>query len=118
MRLLLDGDIASPRILEPLAQAGHDVRSVGDDPAHLGLADEQVLELAAREGRILVTHNVSDFPEILGDWGRGGRSHAGCILVTLPTNSFGEIVSGLGRLLAGQPDPARWVDLARWLSRG
>jgi hypothetical protein len=38
-----------------------------------GLDDPEVLELATQEGRVLLTHNVKDFPDILRDWADEGR---------------------------------------------
>ena len=46
-----------------------------------GLDDDEVLSLAGGEERILVTHDIRDFPAILRDWPAAERSHAGVILI-------------------------------------
>lgn len=83
-----------------------------------GLEDEEVLALAAEERRILVTHNIHDFPSILREWAARSRSHAGAILVYgIDHREFDSIVRGIERLLGTYPDPRSWVDLAVVLSR-
>lgn len=42
-----------------------------------GWRDEDLLALAAREDRILVTFDVNDFPGIVHGWGEAQRQHAG-----------------------------------------
>ena len=63
MRLLLDAHVSGPRVGGPLAERGHDVRALDQEPELEGLEDEDVLALATEDERILVTHNVADFPE-------------------------------------------------------
>lgn len=83
-----------------------------------GLADEEVLALAAEEKRILITHNIRDFPDILREWALAQRSHPGVILVYgIDHSEFELIVRGTGRLLDLYPEPASWIDLATILDR-
>ena len=81
MRLLLDADISSEAVGRLLIAGGHDVGALDQEPGLDALDDEQVLELAQRDGSILVTHNTADMPCVLRDWLGAGRSHAGVILV-------------------------------------
>lgn len=112
MRLLLDADLSPGPIGGPLRDRGHDVVSLSDDPVRRHLADPQVLELAAGDGRILVTRNAKDFAPLLRVWADEGRHHAGCILIwTLRNHEFGPIIDGVSRLLAERPDPEDWQDL-------
>lgn len=118
MRLLLDAHVSGPSVGGPLSEKGHDVRALDQEPEHEGLDDEDVLALAAEEGRVLVTHNVADFPEILREWGAAGRSHAGIILVYgIDHSEFGLILSGIERWLAVRPGQEDWVDFAAVLDR-
>jgi predicted nuclease of predicted toxin-antitoxin system len=118
MRLLLDAHVSGPRVGGPLSDRGHDVRALDQEPEHEGLDDENVLALASEDGRILVTHNVADFPEILREWAGGGRSHAGAILVYGITQSeFGLIVRGIERWLELRPRQEDWLDFSAMLGR-
>ncbi len=113
MRLLLDADLSPGYIGIPLRDRGHDVVGLADDPARRDLADRLVLELAAAEGRILITRNSRDFVPILREWGESGRHHTGCILIwTLRNHEFGRIVDGVAELLTQRLDMSAWEDLA------
>ncbi|MDE3076779.1 MAG: DUF5615 family PIN-like protein, partial [Chloroflexota bacterium] len=58
-----------------------------------GIDDPGVLALAAHDRRILITHNVQDFPDVLREWAEGGHEHAGCIiLVGVRLDQFGVII--------------------------
>lgn len=106
---MLDADLSSRRVGDPLRAKGHDVRGVTDEPELEGLADEPLLELATRDERILVTRNSRDFAPICRLWAEAGREHAGVILVwSLTTAQHGEIARGIERWLAEIPDAAAW----------
>lgn len=112
MRLLLDANLSPRRIGMMLAERGHDVVSLASDVALGALDDPDVLELAAEQGRILVTRNSRDFAPLLRQWAEAGRHHAGCILIwTLGHHEFGAIVAGVGGQLESRPDPEQWRDL-------
>lgn len=113
MRLLLDANLSGRRLARPLRDDGHDVMALSERPDLEGLADPEVLALAASEGRILITRNSRDFAPLLRDWAEAGRSHAGCILIwTLGHHEFGRILHGLRHLLDERPEQAAWMDLA------
>jgi hypothetical protein len=113
VRLLLDANLSARRIARPLRQAGHDVVALGERSDLEGLADPEVLALAALEQRILVTRNSRDFAPLLRQWAEAGRSHAGCVLIwTLKHDDFGPILKGLRRVLAERPEHAAWRDIA------
>lgn len=118
MRLLLDAHVSGPRIGRRLEEAGHDVRALDQEPALEGLDDEDVLALASEEQRILVTHNIRDFPAILREWAQAQRSHAGAILVYgIDHGEFELVVRGIERWLELYAEPADWTDLAVVLDR-
>lgn len=113
MRLLLDANLSGRRIARPLRDDGHDVLALSERPDLEGLADPEVLVLAAAEGRILVTRNSRDFAPLLREWAEAGRSHAGCVLIwTLRHDEFGPILEGLRRRLAERPEQSAWRDVA------
>jgi predicted nuclease of predicted toxin-antitoxin system len=118
VRLLLDAHVSGPRVGRRLEAEGHDVRALDQEPALEGLEDEDVLALASQEERILVTHNIRDFPSILREWAEAQRAHAGVILVYgINHSEFELIVRGIGRWLELYSAPARWADLAAVLDR-
>lgn len=93
MRVLLDEHFSPRRVGERLAEAGHDVLALAADARYAGLTDDAVLELAAAEGRILVTRNAKDFDRITRSWASRERRHAGVLLVwTRETDEFGSLV--------------------------
>lgn len=113
MRGLLDANLSPKRIGGALEKRGHDVRSLASDAALGALDDPQVLELAARERRILVTRNSRDFAPLLREWAEAGRHHSGCVLIwTFGHHEFGAIINGVARLLGDRPDPEEWQDIA------
>ena len=79
MKILLDAHISGKTMGRALSEGGHDVRAL--DSELEALSDPQVLELAAVEGRVLVTANIRDFEPLLREWAGEGRPHAGVILV-------------------------------------
>lgn len=118
MRLLLDAHVSGRRVGAPLAVAGHDVRALDQEPELEGLTDEDVLGLASAQGRVLVTHDVADFPVILRSWAEAGRSHAGVILVyEIGHREFGVVIAGVSRWLALRPRQEEWIDVAVVLDR-
>jgi predicted nuclease of predicted toxin-antitoxin system len=117
MRLLLDVHVSSRYLGRPLRRHGHDIHTLDTDERNKELVDAEVLELAAAESRILITHNVKDFAPELRRRQESGRHHAGCILVTLPHSAYGDILRQLEVLFAVVPTTADWRDRVVWVSR-
>lgn len=118
MRLLLDAHVSGPNVGRRLRASGHDVRALDQEPALEGLDDDEVLALAATEQRILVTHNVADFPRILREWAAAQRTHAGVILVYgIDHSEFALIIRGIERWLELRPAQADWSDFPAMLDR-
>ncbi|MFI6072158.1 DUF5615 family PIN-like protein [Actinoplanes sp. NPDC051343] len=90
--LLLD-EMYPPALAQQLRAGGHDVLAVLE--VEVGLAAktyEDVLAWAARNGRCVVTENVSDFARLAHQ----GFGHAG--LIFLSSRRFPRTKSGLQRL--------------------
>jgi predicted nuclease of predicted toxin-antitoxin system len=118
MRLLLDAQVSGRSVGGPLRDTGHDIRALDQELEHEGLEDEDVLALATDDRRILVTHDIADFPEILREWAAGGRSHAGVILIYgIRQSEFGLVVRGVERWLGLRPRPEDWIDFAAVFDR-
>jgi hypothetical protein len=112
LRLLLDANLSPRGVAAPLREAGHDVLALAEDAAFEGLSDPHVLELAAAEGRVLITRNSRDFAPIAREWAEAQRSHAGLILIwTLDHSRFAAIVNGIEHQLEAWPVPEQWRDL-------
>lgn len=102
MRLLLD-EYFSYLIAQALRADGHDVQAVSE----LGLAgmpDEQVLVIAAEQGRVLVTNNVRDFAPLEREWAAAGDMHHGIIYtddssVSRAANTMGPLLERLRQAL-------------------
>ena len=118
MKILLDAHISGRTVGKALIEGGHDVRALDSEIELEGLSDPEVLELAAAEGRVLVTANIRDFEPLLREWAGESRSHAGAILVpsSVRNEAFGVLISGVGETLAdtGQEE---WMDRVEWLRR-
>lgn len=83
-----------------------------------GIGDEQLLGLAAGEGRVLVTFDVRDFHRLATEWAVAGRSHAGCaILVGIDHSEFNLIIRRLEELFLDRSDPRSWRDLVCFVTR-
>ncbi len=118
MRILLDAHISGRTVGRALVEAGHDVRALDSEIEFEGLSDPEVLDLAAEEGRVLVTANIRDFEPLLREWVGEGRSHAGMILVpsSVRNEAFGALISGIEKTLA-DTEQAEWVDRVEWLRK-
>lgn len=118
MRLLLDAHISGRSVGKALTAGGHEVRALDSEIELEGLSDPEVLELAATEGRILVTANIRDFEPLLREWAGEGRSHAGVILVpaSVKNEAFGILIWGVQNTLADITQEG-WIDRVEWLRR-
>lgn len=118
MRLLLDAHLSGRHIAGPLRELGHDVLSADEERSLEGASDVELLELATRESRILVTFDVKDFLPIAREWAEAGRHHSGLIVgVGMATNEFKLVVTGINNLLVRDPAPEAWTDAVLFLAR-
>jgi predicted nuclease of predicted toxin-antitoxin system len=119
LRLLLDAHISGPRIATALRRRGHDVLAADEQRTLDGWPDEDLLALADRDDRILVTFDVKDFPGIVRRWSEAQRPHAGCLIVVgIDHSEYGTIIRVLERAFAARPEPAEWRDCTAFVARG
>ena len=109
MRLLLDAHVSGRRVGRALRARGHDVLALDSDPALAALSDDEFFALAQAERRIVVTRDVKDFVPLLRGAAEAGRPHAGCILVLLRTNAYGE-TRVLDKLFREHSRERDWID--------
>jgi predicted nuclease of predicted toxin-antitoxin system len=118
MRLLLDAHLSGRVVGRHLRERGHDVLALDEHRSLEGLDDPDVLDLATKERRILITHNVKDFPDILRDYADEGSQHAGCIiLVGIQLSQFGQLIRSIEAALACAPDQQGWANRSLFVSR-
>ena len=118
MRLLLDAQLSGRVVGRHLRDMGHDVLALDEERALEGMDDATVLEIATTEGRVLITHNVKDFPDILREWAEGGRHHAGCVMIVgIPLNAFRDLVRAIDAALETATTQLAWNDRALFASR-
>ncbi len=115
MRVLLDAHVSGRRIGRALRRMGHDVLSLDSDEALSRLPDGEVLELAERDHRTVVTHNVGDFAHLVREWAEAGRGHAGVVLVPDSRIRPGRLLARLEEVFAAHPDQNDWVDRVAFL---
>ena len=117
-RLLLDAHLSGRAIGRALRDLGHDVHAIDAEKNLEGLKDEDVLELAISEGRVLITANVADFLPLIGALAASGTSHTGCILVpnSFRNQDFGPLISAIDRELRSI-QPEEWPDRVGWIRR-
>lgn len=116
MRALLDEQL-SPQIAVLLRRAGHDVVAVADRDDLAGRSDRNVLEVASRERRAVVTNNIKDCRSLAAEWLAQGRTHGGLILLPSSRTRSRNVVSALAvaieQVLRENPDglggSERWV---------
>ena len=118
MKILLDAHISGRTVGQALLEGSHDVRALDSEVELGGLSDPEVLQLAAAEGRVLVTANIRDFELILREWAEEGRPHAGVILVpsSVRNEAFGILISDVEEIV-GDTRQEDWVDRAAWLRK-
>jgi predicted nuclease of predicted toxin-antitoxin system len=117
-RLLLDAHLSGRAIGRALRDRGHDIRALDVEKNLEGLRDDDVLELAISEDRVLITANAADFLPLLTALVESVRSHPGCILIpnSFRNEDFGPLISAIDRELQEVP-PDKWTDRIGWARR-
>ena len=103
-------------LVRALRSRGIDVLTA-TDAGMIRRKDEEHLQLAAAEGRVLYSFNVADFHEIHSQWMAAGRIHAGIILAQQRRYSIGQQIRRLVRLIGSVNDEAmknREEVLSQW----
>ena len=95
LKLYLDHDL-SYHLAVQLRARGYDAIGAWE-VGNAGLSDQEQLEYAAGQGRVLITCNAQDFVPVYLDWWNAGRHHSG--IVTSEQLEFGETLRRLMRLL-------------------
>ncbi|MEW6128045.1 MAG: DUF5615 family PIN-like protein [Acidobacteriota bacterium] len=99
IRLYLDEDAGSRSLAREFRARGIDVTTAASE-GMLGKSDEEQVEFAKAQGRVIYTFNVSDFYKIHADCIQQGKTHAGMILVHQKRFSLGEQLRRTLKLIA------------------
>jgi predicted nuclease of predicted toxin-antitoxin system len=119
LKLLLD-EMFSPAIAQALRARGHDVEAIKEHRDWAGLTDPEVIALARREQRAVVTVNLQDDRRLHAELiAPGSAGHAGLILV--PTSqrhtrsAVGRLVAALEAKLVEYPGDQELANAETWL---
>ena len=99
IRLYLEEDSMRHALVRALRARGIDV-TTALDAGMIGRTDEEHLEYAAAQGRVLYTCNVGDFYRLHTAFLAQRKSHAGVILARQQRYSVGEQARHLLKLIA------------------
>ncbi len=106
VKLLLDEHM-SPDIAQALRERDYDVVAVGERHEWMALSDDDVIQLASREHRAVVTSNLRDYRPRAGALVSAGAGHYGMVFV--PWNyrrtrrDIGRMVTALAAILDAYP---------------
>jgi hypothetical protein len=97
IRLYVDEDSMNQALVVALRARNIDVLTVNDTKT-AGQLDREQLRLATSEGRVLYSHNITDFCKLHIDRMEAGEGHAGIALLA-QDYSFGEQLRAISGLI-------------------
>jgi len=101
IRLYFDADSMQRAVLAGLRARGVDA-ATAMEVGMVDRSDEEQLEFARTQGRVLFTFNASDFCRIHAELLSRRKAHAGIIVAPQQRYSVGERIRRLLRLIAGK----------------
>src|SRR3954452_11717611 len=110
------------RLARALRERSIDAEGVDERSPLRGLADEELLVVAVREGRALVSENVADFMRLYGEWGASGRRHPGIVIAlssrfSRTPSGYEVLVDALVELCARRPGDEALGEAVHFLAR-
>ncbi len=119
MKLLLD-EMLSPSIARELRSRGHDVSAIKENAKWESLSDREVMDLARREHRAIVTNNLRDYrPLHSAAITPGGHGHFGMVFMPgsyrRTKHDAGRIIAALEAKLSEHPGERELADGETWL---
>mgnify|MGYP006274785865 CR=1 FL=1 len=98
IRLYIDEDAMDRELIRALRARNVDVISVQDTGTE-GQLDEEQLNLATSQNRVLYSHNIADFCQLHTEFIAEGKTHAGIVLLS-QEYSIGEQLRAILGLVA------------------
>jgi hypothetical protein len=119
VKLLLD-EMLAPTIARELRDRGHDVEAVSGHPDREALSDREIMGLARREQRAVVTNNLRDYRPLHHEAVvPGGPGHFGMIFIPgdyrRTKADTGRIIAALEVKLAEYPGDLNLANGETWL---
>jgi len=102
IHLYIDEDAMDKDLCQALQARGVDVLTALDAKM-IECSDEQHLEYATEQNRVLYSFNISDFYQLHMSFQASGKAHAGIILAQQQRYSVGEQMRRLLRFIAIKP---------------
>lgn len=113
IRLYIEEDAMARTLVQGLRARGVDLTTVVDEGMK-GRDDNEQLERATQQRRVIYTFNVGDFCKLHRDYAAAGKSHAGIIVVYRQRYSVGEQIRRLIELI-GMKSPEEMRDRLNFL---
>jgi predicted nuclease of predicted toxin-antitoxin system len=105
-KVYLDEDVQSDALIQALRSRRVLVLTTSE-AGRSKRTDEEQLQFATAEGRVLITSNIADFARLHGKWLNSGLSHSGILLVRQQKWRTGvlarKIIEALNRFSATGP---------------
>jgi uncharacterized protein DUF5615 len=98
IRLFVDEDAMAQGLVNGLRARGIDVLTVGEG-ARRRLEDDEQLEFATSQERVLYTFNTSDFYRLHTEWSTHRKAHAGIVFAPQQRYGIGEQIRRLLKLM-------------------
>lgn len=98
VRLFVDEDAMADALMTGLRARGVNLLTASEAETRK-LDDDEQLEFASAQGRVLYTFNISDFYRLHTAWSIQGKSHAGIIFAPQQRYSVGEQIRRLLKLI-------------------
>lgn len=111
VKLHLDADASRKDLLEALISRGHDVTRTPTHGLPGDASDEHQLLWSTAQGRVLFTHNISDFIRLAGEY----PNHGGIILASQTRYSLSQLITLLDKVLS-EASAEEFAGRVRWLS--
>jgi Domain of unknown function (DUF5615) len=106
VKALLDEQL-SPQIARVLRERGLDIEAVAERFDLPEASDREVIDVATREQRAVVTNNIKDFRPLAAERLADGRGHAGLILLPATRNrsrhATGALADAIGAVMCAHP---------------